>query len=429
MPTLTEPALKAYKSDPTKRREIADDLRRGLYFVIEQMPKTGRDEDAGRSWAIRYRSPVDRKPVKFRLGPYPVIGLAKARDMARANLENVAARRDPRAVKAATIRAEVQAKAEAEAQSKAEGDGTVDKAWTDYCLEHLPTMRDGSQKKYKQTFGRILPKWATLQAKSLTADDVENAIETAQKHGPHAANTCLTVVSSFLAWCADPKRRRRAYAIPSNPAANFDKPTEYVPRKHFLNDEEIPKFWAACDKIGNPFGPMFKLLLLTGCRRTELSLATWSEFDAKEKTLTIPADRAKNGREHIVYLSDEAVAIIEAMPRFAKCEWIFSTRGEHPSRNFSKAKANLEAYLVGVRAFRLHDLRKTFATGCASMAVPIPVTERMLNHASGEVSGIAAIYQLHDFAKEAKAAWQLWANRVRALIDAPRGKVLQFHKS
>ena len=48
MPTLTEPALKAYKSDPTKRREIADDLRRGLYFVIEQMPKTGRDEDAGR---------------------------------------------------------------------------------------------------------------------------------------------------------------------------------------------------------------------------------------------------------------------------------------------------------------------------------------------------------------------------------------------
>ena len=222
------------------------------------------------------------------------------------------------------------------------------------------------------------------------------------------------------------KRRRRPFAIKTNPAHGFEK-FDYEKRKRFLSDDEIPIFWRACDKLQAPFGPLFQLLLLTGCRRSEIAFATWSEIDLKAKTLAIPAARAKNGREHVVFLSDQAVAIIELLPRFGGCQWLFTTRGNQPSQNFSKAKERLDSFMEGVPAWRTHDLRKTFATNCAKLHVALPVAERMLNHAltvDGQASELAALYNLNDYEPEARAAWQTWANRVRTLVEGTPANVV-----
>lgn len=420
---LTDAALKALKSDPTKRKEISDG-KRGLYFVIQRRPKDGKDEDAARSWAIRYR--FGGKTWKHTLGRYPDIGLAVARDLAQDALENAAAGRNPATLKVQAVKAAEAIKVAEVAKTKADEDSTVQAAWNDYVTEYLPGLRIGTRDNYKRSFTHILPKWKKLQVASLTPDDVDEVFQDATARGDHAGNSCLTAVSSFLDFCADVKRRRKPYAIKTNPARGFEK-HDYKARKHFLNDEEIPVFWRACDQIGGPFGPLFKLLLLTGCRRGELSLATWSEFNSKDRTLTIPAERAKNGRQHTVFLSDEAIAIIEALPRFKNCEWMFSTRGQHPSRNFSKAKEKLESKMADVRPWRIHDLRKTFATNCAALKIAIPVTERMLNHthaAEGHSSELIELYQLHDYSKEARLAWQLWASRVRVLVESPASNVV-----
>lgn len=412
---LTDAALKALKSDPAKRKEISDG-KRGLYFVIQRRPKDGRDEDAARSWAIRYR--FGGKTWKHTLGRYPDIGLAAVRDLAQEALENAAAGRNPATLKVQAIKAAEAVKVAEVAKAKADEGSTVQVAWNDYVAEYLPGLRIGTRDNYKRSFTHILPKWKKLQVASLTPDDVDEVFQGATARGDHAGNSCLTAVSSFLDFCADIKRRRKPYAIKTNPARGFEK-HDYEARKHFLNDEEIPIFWRACNQISGPFGPLFKLLLLTGCRRGELSLATWSEFNSKGRTLTIPAGRAKNNRQHTVFLSDEAIAIIEALPRFEKCPWIFSTRGQHPSRNFSKAKERLEVKMVDVRPWRIHDLRKTFATNCAALKIAIPVTERMLNHthaAEGHSSELIELYQLHDYSKEARLAWQAWASRVMVLI-------------
>ena len=125
---LTDPGCRAEKSGPA-RREIANLLLPGLYFVIEQTPKSGRDKDAGRSWAARYRSPLNGKPAKFRLGPFPTVGLSKARDLCRDALRHVAAGRDPRNVKADAIAAEVETKrppkSKPETQSTPHGPNTT----------------------------------------------------------------------------------------------------------------------------------------------------------------------------------------------------------------------------------------------------------------------------------------------------------------
>lgn len=429
MPTLTDASVqssrpklqkknrKTGKIEPCiERNEIADDLRPGLYLVIQT---TG-----AKSWAVRYR--FGDGPWKHTLGRYPNIGLKSARELAREALENAAAGRNPATLKVEAVRAAEAAKTAEQAKALADENSTVQAAWNDYVVEYLPGLRIGTSDNYKRSFTHILPKWKKLQVASLTPDDVDEVFQDATARGDHAGNSCLTAVSSFLDFCADVKRRRKPYAIKTNPARGFEK-HDYVARKHFLNDDEIPIFWRACDQIGNPFGPLYKLLLLTGCRRGELSLSKWSEFDAKEKTLTIPAERAKNNRQHIVYLSDDAIAIIEALPRFKNCEWLFSTRGQHPSRNFSKAKEKLESKMADVRPWRIHDLRKTFATNCAALKIAIPVTERMLNHthaAEGHSSELIELYQLHDYSKEARLAWQQWASRVRALVESPASNVV-----
>jgi integrase len=189
-------------------------------------------------------------------------------------------------------------------------------------------------------------------------------------------------------------------------------------RARVLSDDELCLVWNGCDKAGWPFGPMVQLLILTGQRRQEVAGALWQEFDLDNKRLwSLPRERVKNGRAHDVPLSDAAIEILEGLPRIKnKAGLVFTTRGDTPVSGFSRAKARLDAKILDllreeaeeagrdpekIEAFdpwTLHDLRRTAASGWARLGVPLEVTEKILNHVSGAFSGVAGVYQRHDYA-------------------------------
>ena len=168
---------------------------------------------------------------------------------------------------------------------------------------------------------------------------------------------------------------------------------------------------------------MYQLLLATGCRRNEISDMKWSEVDLKARVFTLPAFRSKNGLAHRIYLNDPALAILKAIPRIDGCAHVFSTDGENASSGFSKSKAKLDKD-TKLKGYTLHDLRRTMASGLAALGFSQTVAEKVLNHASGTLSGVAGIYNRYSYETEMRRAWEAWGSKVAALvIDRPSNVV------
>ena len=199
--------------------------------------------------------------------------------------------------------------------------------------------------------------------------------------------------------------------IEGNPFLNLPvAPT--AKRERVLSDGEVAALWQATDGP-RPFNGIARFLLLAGQRREEVAGMTWAELSGDFSTWTIPASRAKNGATHIVPLSEPARNLLRGVPRFG--ELVFpGLRG--PFNGWSKAKAALDAK-SGVTNWRLHDLRRTAATGLQRLGVRLEVTEQVLNHVSGSRAGIVGVYQRHDFASEKRAALDAWGEHVRAIVE------------
>jgi integrase len=207
-------------------------------------------------------------------------------------------------------------------------------------------------------------------------------------------------------------------------------PTVERERSRTLTDNEIQLFWSGCDRLGWPFGPLFKLLLLTAQRRTEVAGIRWSELNLEGRQWVIPRERAKNDREHIVHLSDLAGEIVEALPEIEGTDLVFTTTGERHISGYSKAKARLDRHMLDtlrneltedvgkavIGEWILHDLRRTAATGMAKLNITPHVVDRILNHVSGAIRGVAAVYNRHAYLDERKVALDAWNRYVSALV-------------
>jgi integrase len=181
-----------------------------------------------------------------------------------------------------------------------------------------------------------------------------------------------------------------------------------------LADEELKSFWHTTEEIGFPFGPAFQLMALTGQRRGEVAGMQWSHLNIEQAVWTIPANVAKNGRAHEVPLSPLALDIVGALPRFAGSDLIFTTTGLSPISGFGRAKDRLD-FIMQSNEWRLHDLRRTAASGMARIGVAPHVIEKVLNHVSGQISGVAAVYNRHGYQHEKREALEGWADFLRLL--------------
>jgi integrase len=282
--------------------------------------------------------------------------------------------------------------------------------------------RSNRQRSAKGTEGllrhHVLPYWHGRPIGEVTRRDILDVLDRVVDAGtPIAANRTLAAIRKMFRWAVERD------IIATSPCINIKPPAAERSRDRTLSDEELRQVWQAADKIGYPFGSVTKMLALTGQRRDEVSRMTWEEVDLKKRVWRLPAARTKNGRPHEVPLSTTAISILKAAPRLVSSPYVFTTNGATPASGFAKNKKRLDGLLpADMPPWRLHDLRRTVASGLARLGVGLPVVEKILNHTSGTFKGVLAVYQKYDFRSEREKALQLWGQHVDALVSAQPDK-------
>ena len=236
--------------------------------------------------------------------------------------------------------------------------------------------------------GGLADTWDAKPVAEIDANDIHVIVTDARKRGipglgrrndgvsETRGRRLHAALSVLFRWLV---RQRK---ITTNPCAEVERPSAPADRERVLSDAEIVTFWHACDRLGPPFGALFKVLLLTGARLREVADMTRGEIGA-DGVWTIPGSRTKNHRPLSLPLPPLPRQIIDGVPAIAgDAGFVFTTNGKTPVSGFSKTKRKLDAAMAeiaghAVPEFRLHDLRRTFATGMAELGVALPVIEKL----------------------------------------------------
>jgi integrase len=275
-----------------------------------------------------------------------------------------------------------------------------------YIAQHVSQNR--TARMTSQMLRRELGAWGARSIHEISKRDVMDIVSGVEQRGaPVAANKILKAVRTFLRWCVG-----RA-VLDQSPAEGIPLPTREVARDRVLNDDELTRVIIAARKIGGPYGGIVELLALTGQRREEAARCVWEEIDLQNRIWTLPNLRTKNAKPHIVHLSDQAIAVLKEAGK--QGEFVYSVAGTHPFQDFSNAKRELDA-ISGVTGWRLHDLRRTCVSGMAGLGVAPHVADKILNHQSGTISGVAAVYQRHQFLAERKDAVEKWGAHLSSML-------------
>jgi integrase len=339
---------------------------------------------------------------KYTVGPYGRVTLHQARIVAQsvhaARLEG----RDPASEKAAAKRRLVVDKVEDVLEA--------------FIAQHVSQNR--SARKISRMLRREMgATWGSRSIHEITKRDIIDVISAIEQRGaPIAANKVLKAIKTFFRWCAG-----RAL-LAQSPADGIPLPAKEIARDRVLSDDELTSVIKAARKIGGAYGRIVEFLALTGQRREEVAQATWDEFDLAQRLWSIPNRRTKNGKAHIVHLSDEALVLLQRAARIG--QFPFSESRDKPFNAFSRTKRVLDK-LSGVKDWRIHDLRRTCVSGMARLGVAPHVADKILNHRSGTISGVAAVYQRHDFMAERKEALERWGMHVHSELQGP-ARVVQM---
>jgi len=231
-------------------------------------------------------------------------------------------------------------------------------------------------------------------------------------------------------------------AVQNNPMAGLRCPKPETPRDRVLDDTEIKALWQAATEQSWPFENVIKLLLLTGQRREEVAGMRWREVDLDAGQWTIAKERCKNGKAHTIDLHPEAVRLLDPlgddaasrlMKQSAEEDFVFSTTGRTSVSGFSKIKARIDVRMQQIlgdkfQPWRIHDLRRTAASGMAALGFQPHVIERVLNHVSGAQGGLVSVYQRHEYREERKRAILAWGAHVMQIVsaEAPASNVVKL---
>lgn len=271
---------------------------------------------------------------------------------------------------------------------------------------------------------------------AITKADIRKVID--DRKGHSAQRNLFAALRPFFAWCVDQD------LIEVSPMASLKSPKPVGSRDRKLKQAEILIYWKATQSIPFPFGHYFRLLLLTAQRREEVAGVRIDEVELDTRLWTIPGERTKNGKEHVVHLNAlametlrdalrcqlelaESVAARNDKGRDTNCYFILTTNNKSPISGYSKAKKKLDAEMLKLiqaddpkakmKPFRIHDLRRTFASHLASVGIPTDIPDRVLNHISGSsVSGVKGVYQQYEFLPERQSAMATWQSFIEAVI-------------
>lgn len=255
----------------------------------------------------------------------------------------------------------------------------------------------------------LIPAWGPRRVDEIEDRDVLDLIDSIADRGTVVmARRVLAYVHRFFQW----EKSRRS--IKTNPAADLPKPGVEVRRDRVLTDNELIEVWRASEQIGWPFGDAIRLLLLSGARREEIGQLRWSEIDGA--TIRLNGDRTKNAEAHDIPLSSAAVTVLKELPRIDGSDFVFTTTGRSPLSGWSFAKRRLDCLVPMSSRWRVHDLRRTVATGLQRLGVNLQTIEAVLGHVGGSRSGVVGVYQRHSFDAEKRAALEAWGAHVMTLV-------------
>jgi integrase len=253
-----------------------------------------------------------------------------------------------------------------------------------------------------------VPRWGKRPAASITKTEVDDLLQLVAARAPITANRLLAVLRKLFNWAVVKEH------LETSQVSGLPPPISEQSRDRHLDDGELARVISAANSKPYPFGPFYQLLIYTAQRLNEVSGMRWGEI--KGDQWTIPAERSKNRRAHIVHLSPPALVVLSKISKSDKTDLVFTTTDTTPISGFSKAKAELDQ-LSSVKDWRFHDIRRTVTTGLANLGHPPHICDKILNHSTGAISGVAAVYQRYEYLEERKKALDDWGERVTSLMD------------
>jgi integrase len=380
-------------ADGQDDRIVFDDDTRGFAVRLRR----GRDGTVNRSWLVQYA--IAGRTRRIQLGPVSALDLGKARAAARDLLARKRLGQDPAA------------------------------------------ERDAARVHVAETFGAHLPRYLDFKARSVrprSYEEIRRHLDAnarplhtrrladidrrsaavllanlAEEHGPVSGNRIGESLSAYGSWLL------REGLIEVNPFAARNRQPEVV-RDRVLADAEVKALWNA---LNDDYGDILKLLLLTAQRREEIGALRWSEIDLDRAVITLSGARTKNGRPHTVPLSPPALALLKRRARTDGHDMVFTPRSDHGFGGWSPRKRGLDSKLK-IDPWRVHDLRRTAATGMANLGVQPHVVEAVLNHVSGSKAGVAGVYNRAAYEPEKRRALDLWADHVLTIVEDRAPKVV-----
>jgi integrase len=377
---------------PPGRKDVLvfDDTLRGFAVRVTAA--------GGRSFLFQYTLGGTRR--RLPLGEFGTITTAAARKQAELFRGQVATGRDPWAERQAAVAVQ---------RVEVTTFGDVVTAWRDKVLSH---RRDAYTRDAVNRLSNYYRDWWTRTATSISRSEVIARIDRLEvERGLVSSRRGLSYARSCFNWAV-----KRGMLVTS-PFTNIALPGREISRDRVLDDREIGALWRATEKLPVFPGAYARLLILAAQRRTEIAGMRWDELAPDFSTWTIPALRAKNTRAHVVHLAAAARTILRALPRRIDHPFVFSSSGARPITTFAWIKTELDAAItadLGVPLPRwvFHDLRRTAVTTLARMGFAPHVCDRLLNHVGGTISGVAAVYQRHEFLAERAAALEAWSAHV-----------------
>jgi integrase len=451
---LTDRKIKSLK--PDKKRED----KHGHYDTWDAVvpglgvrtSKTGR-----RTFVLVARYPGGRNPTRRALGKDGELTLKEAREKASKWRTIIARGIDP----AIAEEEERQAQLRLQANTFA---SVVEKYIATKVIG--PDQQSPRQRKAHQAArdfrGIFVPVWGARPVTSITKGDVVRLIEGIRDNGtaatlaayggggkasrspaPEQARDLLTRLKTFFNWAAG----RDEFGLQGSPVS-FIKALDVIgPRRsvdRVLDDAELFAFSRAANRLPYPYGPLYRLLLLTGLRLNEVADATWNEFDLAKGIWTIPAARmkGKNGtaRPHVVPLTADILALLSGLPRFNRGECLFSTTGGEKAAWVSdRVKRRLDARMlrtlralakirgddptkIKLQPWINHDLRRTLRSRLSELRIGGDVAEAILAHVK---PGIRGVYDRYEYFDEKRHALELWATRLRSIAQ-PQSNVVEL---
>jgi len=346
-----------------------------------------------------YADGVERR---LTLGRYPAWSVAAARNRAKELRREVDNGGDPLAARAPPE------------PTKTVGD-VLDLFMKRYALEKLRRPNH-----YADAFGRLVkPAIGKMPITDLRRRHIVGMLDTIEDdNGAVMATRALSYLRSALNWYAT---RDDEFTVPIVRGMARSSASDRA-RNRVLIDDEIRTLWPSPFEQAGNFGRGCRVMLLTGCRRSEVTGMTWTEID--EDTWIIPASRYKTAKDHVVPLSGAARAIIDAQPRTGPL--VFPGKGGVPLSRGGNHKARIDRAAPGLAPWTVHDLRRTSRSLMSRAGVRPDIAERVLGHA---IPGIGRVYDRHEYLSEKRDALEKLASLIERIVDPPPVNVVPLREA